>query len=663
MLGTIQKLRGRSLGELLTRSRQEVSKSLELLGLVSFENYQSVELDPFDDRRKIFAPWLSDRGEFVSIVESRLPNERHRILRNADRIRRGRFDLLGFDALDFGGPIPDWHRDPVSGKQSPRIHWSRINEIDAAKTGDKKVIWELNRHQYFETLGQAYLLSGDEAFAETFTGHLEDWIEQNPPKVGVNWLSSLELALRSISWIRAYFYFEPSPLFTPKLRQRMFRFLSLQARHIETYLSTYFAPNTHITGEGLGLYYIGTFLNGGQMSTRWKETGYRILMAWLCKHIRPDGSYCEQASHYARYTADFYSDLILLREREGLPIDDELKSKLALLLSFLKAITRPDDTLPLFGDDDGGKYFSLEARPIDDIRRLLLLGAFLFDRGDLKYQIENSDNELIWIAGPGSAMALAILEAEEPRGNTRAFQNGGFYTYRSSWQPNADHIVIMCGPHGFMNGGHAHADALSFVASLAGKPVFVDSGTFVYTSDLEARDRYRSSTAHNCLTVNGCSSSRTAGPFSWKSQANARLIEWQEHDSGFRFCGSHDGFDVLDVKYERSIEIVTRGLLKIVDRVSSETRHSYEINLILATGIVVTFDDDVVKLSGNDLDEHDVQMNTKTIEGPSDSIGEWQLQDIQVSPVYGKEVSSKKLVFSLTGRGTIVFETTVTWKI
>lgn len=663
MLGTIQKLWGRSLDELLTRSRQEVSKSLELLGFVGYKSIEAVELTPHVDRRMIFAPWLSDRSEFVSLVETRLPNERDRILRDADRIRNGRFDLLGYDGLDFGSPIPDWHLDPVSGRRSPYIHWSRINEIDASKTGDKKVIWELNRHQYFETLGQAYLLSGDEVFAETFATHLEDWFENNPPKVGINWLSSLELAFRSISWIRSYFYFEPSPLFTSELKRRMFKILSLQARHIETYLSTYFAPNTHITGEGLGLYYIGTFLNGGRMSTRWKETGYRILMVWLSRHIRPDGSYCEQASHYARYTADFYSDLILLRMREGLPIEDDLKNRLESLFSFLKAITRPDGTMPLFGDDDGGRYFASETRPIEDIRRILLLGAFLFDRGDLKYQIDSFESELLWIAGPGSSEALTDLDPEEPRSNSESFENGGFYTFRSSWEPNADHFVIICGPHGFMNGGHAHADALSFVASLAGKSVFVDSGTFVYTSDLEARDRYRTSMAHNCLTVDGFSSSRTAGPFSWKSQANARLIEWHEHDSGVRFRGSHDGFDFLEVKYERSIEIGPRGSLRIVDGVSSETRHTYEINFILAPGIVVNFEDEVVTLSGNDLDGHDVRIKTRLIGESLDSEGRWQLIDSHLSPVYGKEIPSKRLVFSFAGSGTIEFTATVTWKI
>ena len=39
---------------------------------------------------------------------------------------------------------------------------------------------------------------------------------------------------------------------------RLLKFLEVSARHVERYLSTYFSPNTHLTGEALGLLYIGT---------------------------------------------------------------------------------------------------------------------------------------------------------------------------------------------------------------------------------------------------------------------------------------------------------------------------------------------------------------------------------------------------------------------
>ena len=92
----------------------------------------------------------------------------------------GKFDLLGFLNLDFGTAV-DWHFEPISGKHSPLKHWKQFDELDTDETGDKKVIWELNRHQHFFTLGVAYWLTEDERYAETFARHLDSWMEQNPP--------------------------------------------------------------------------------------------------------------------------------------------------------------------------------------------------------------------------------------------------------------------------------------------------------------------------------------------------------------------------------------------------------------------------------------------------------------------------------------------------
>src|SRR5439155_7897509 len=82
---------------------------------------------------------------------------RDEVVARAERLCRGSFDLLGYEALSFGTPV-DWHLDPVSGRRAPRLHWSRLDPLDAARVGDHKVIWELNRHQWLVDLGLAYRL-------------------------------------------------------------------------------------------------------------------------------------------------------------------------------------------------------------------------------------------------------------------------------------------------------------------------------------------------------------------------------------------------------------------------------------------------------------------------------------------------------------------------
>ena len=63
-------------------------------------------------------------------------------------------------------------------------------------------------------------------------------------------------------------------------------------------------------------------------------------------------------------------------------------------------------------------------------------------------------------------------------------------------------LLIDCGPVGpNYNPGHAHCDCLSFELFKRGKPLFVNSGTFQYQGD--KRSFFRSTTAHNTITIDG----------------------------------------------------------------------------------------------------------------------------------------------------------------
>ncbi|MDD4849774.1 MAG: heparinase II/III family protein, partial [Gemmiger sp.] len=46
--------------------------------------------------------------------------------------------------------------------------------------GDQEFTFQLNRHRYWVSLGQAYALTGDERYARCFTGQLQGWLKQQP---------------------------------------------------------------------------------------------------------------------------------------------------------------------------------------------------------------------------------------------------------------------------------------------------------------------------------------------------------------------------------------------------------------------------------------------------------------------------------------------------
>src|SRR5690606_19063957 len=181
-------LRGRSPAELRDRAVQNISILLERGGLPAvpprIESAGPVRLTS-----------AVATTSFATRFQENWPEEADAIVATADRIMLGRYDLLGYSGIEWG-TVPDWQLDPTSKKRAPMKHWSRVPYLDIQAVGDHKVTWELNRHQWMLTLAQAWRLSGNEDYATRAAALLDDWIERNPPKLGINWASSLELAFR-----------------------------------------------------------------------------------------------------------------------------------------------------------------------------------------------------------------------------------------------------------------------------------------------------------------------------------------------------------------------------------------------------------------------------------------------------------------------------------
>jgi hypothetical protein len=167
------------------------------------------------------------------------------------------------------------------------------------------------------------------------------------------------------------------------------------------------------------------------------------------------------------------------------------------------------------------------------------------------------------------------IVATEPEKQSVAFPAGGYYVMRDGWAADSNYLLFDCGPHGTDNCGHAHADALSFELAVNGKTVLVDPGTYTYTGSKEMRDWFRSSAAHNTLTVDNESSSESDGPFSWKTMARSECSSWITEESFDYVKASHDGFMRLSepAKHTRSILFIKRGYWVVRDVVETSGDH------------------------------------------------------------------------------------------
>ena len=667
------KLRKMSVAELRDRSSQAVAAFAERRGWSSLTRLPSDQalsrlfvvapvkggafeaspdfLEHFRARKEpAFFAGFDKPEAVVAELRRRWPLAGPQIISQANRIVAGRFDLLGFKDLSFGNPI-NWQLEPVSGKSAPAIHWSRLDYLNFDVAGDKKITWELNRHQHFLKLGQAYWLTGDEKYAATFVAHINSWMDQNPPKLGINWASSLEVALRSISWLWAFHYFKDSPALDSQTFARALKFLYLNARHLETYLSTYFSPNTHLTGEALGLFYLGTLLPEFKDAARWREKGQAVLVEQLQRQVRPDGVYFEQSSYYHRYTTDFYTHFLILSRANQKRLSGVVEEKLTALLDHLMYITRPDGTTPLFGDDDGGRLVCLDRKPANDFRAVLSTGAVLFGRGDYKFVAGKLAEETLWLLGPSAARMFDEIKPEEPATQSRDFPDGGYYVMRDGWDKNANYLLFDCGPHGSDNCGHAHADALAIEVGVNGKPMLVDPGTLTYTGSQKQRDMFRRSSAHNALLVDGESSSLPGGPFSWASIAKCEPLSWIS-ERRFDFVeGRQDGYERLPepVKHARSILFLKNDYWLIRDRLSSIGNHILALRFHFAPESILQVSDaeankgvpQLLDLSGKE-----AGLQVAVFSEDKGQAGCWRREDSSVSQCYGSSEAAPVWTFS-----------------
>lgn len=606
---TSSKLRGRSWRELRVRGAQELAKLGErYLGsgarelgeqqlqraLTAVARKQTARasaaalIERLRQSQQQLFPALTQREEIVALMETRFPVARANLLARADRVLANRFDIFEHEGLSFGEPV-DWQLDPTTGKRAPLAHWSKLDFLDPAVTGDKKFTWELNRHQFFVTLGQAYWLTGEERYAAKFVELATAWLDANPPKRGINWASSLELALRVIAWLWALHLFAAARALTPEFVTRFLKSLLAQGRHIENYLSHYFSPNTHLTGEALGLFYLGTALPELQRAAHWQRVGLQILLEQLPRHVRRDGVYFEQAAYYHRYTTDFYTHLLLLCRANAIALPSLVAEKLVALHEHLCWLTRPDGSATLYGDDDGGRLLMLGTRQAGDFRDTLATGAALFQRSEWKYVAREAAVETLWLLGAPGLKAFDDLTAQPPAAGAKAFAESGFYVLRDGWERASSYLFIDCGLHGVMNGGHAHSDALSFEFAAQGVTWLLDPGTYTYTRDAAERVAFTSSLGHNTVAVDGESQSVKAGAFTWSHVAQALPLEFVETATGWRFTGQQNGYARLSdpVRQQRQF-LWQRGApahLVLRDRFTAKAIHRYEVRFHFAAGL------------------------------------------------------------------------------
>ena len=589
---TLTRLRTMTVWELADRGRQEVLKRVDRLPSVTSQAdpcallarrapalaspESALEALRTTLPRHFFAG-LSEPG-IARVIERRATEERRKVIVAATRLIERRFNLLGYRSLSFGDRV-DWHLDPVSSRRAPLVHWSRLDPLDSAVVGDSKVVWELNRHQWVVHLAQAWTLTRDERYAAECVSMIESWIGANPIGIGINWASSLEVAYRLMSWCWVATLIRDAPAVTGSLALTLLAAVWAHARHVRRYLSHSFSPNTHLTGEALGLFYAGVLFPDFRDAAQWRDLGMRVLLDQSSAQLSRDGVHFELSTCYHRYTVETYLQFALLATRNGVPVPEDLWTKLESMIEFLIAIRRPDGSLPSIGDDDGGALCPLVRPSRDGARGVFALGASLFHRPDFAWATGGDVSHLMWMRGSAGLDEFdAIRSAPPSAGAFRLFPSAGYAAMRSGWDVNAHQMIVDVGPLGCpISSGHGHADLLSVQCVAFGEPILIDAGTGSYTGDGQWRDYFRSTAAHSTLRVDKRDHAQPAGLFAWHSRPRATLLEWHSDTLFDVIHAEHDAYSDISVTCRRRAIFVKPHYWLLIDDVDGSAPHQVEV--------------------------------------------------------------------------------------
>ena len=560
-------------GELGDRIRQEFGKRQDAF-LSSFGyTFPTKSLDLVSGDRPNFFFSADSVPATLGLVRDRLPSQVNEIVNRADRICQHRFDLLGYEDLDYGRPI-DWNLDVVHGKRAPRKAFYKVRYLDFAEVGDSKITWELNRHQHLVTLAKAFRFTGDRRFADEALRQWRHWKAENPYPIGINWASSLEVAFRALSWIWTYHLLEGAGGL-PQLRTEWLRGLGLHGRYIERYLSTYFSPNTHLLGEGVALFFLGVLCPELAAAERWKWLGWKIVLQEAVRQVRLDGFHFEQSTYYHVYALDFFLHSAILAGLNGIETPALFEETMERMLAALCALARGGEP-PRFGDDDGGRVFDPRRNRAEHLLDPLATGAILFHRGEFKKAAGVLTEETLWLLGAAGARQWDDLEASRISDQSTALPNAGYYLLASG---NATQLVVDAGPLGTQSGGHGHADALSVCLQSDGRQLLIDTGTYEYVGPGHDRELFRGTSMHNTLRVDGEDQAEPASPFSWKRLTKSKVEQWVQGRSFDLLVASHDGYLRLQpaATHQRWIFSLKNGVYLVRDVVAGEGKRRLDV--------------------------------------------------------------------------------------
>lgn len=560
--------------------------------------------------------------------------EKETIIASADNVLRHEFDLLGSGPVKLD-PI-DWHIDFKSGKRWKCCYYREISSISGA---DIKVPWELSRCHHLLWLGEAYLLTGEEKFAQEIVNEIEWWIDDNPLMYSVNWKCSMDVAIRAVNWMFAINMISKSEVLTDVFVNKVSSSLYKHGWFIRHNLEkTVPWSNNHYTTDLVGLLYLGTLFKHTRFGKHWQKFSIREFYEETRRQILPSGVHYEKSISYHRLMTELTCYSITMLRRVGVYVPDDIICITQKMYGYVGSYIKPNGKAPLLADNDNGRFLPFSRRDFWDHNYLLNAKGVDFkiiNNGvepyiELKY---NNYSQLYEDAG------IAIIKE----------YNAYLLVNNSGYSKFDDPLKKSIGTH-------THNDQLSFEFSINNDDIIIDPGAYLYTSSIKDRNIFRSTPKHNTVMVDNEEQnflSESNAFLMIKNNKNLKLLL-----KNGECIGSYETL-LGGMKHERHFKLAESSL-EITDRLNKKgINHQGSLFFHLPETINVHLD----KEGTAKMESPNFIVTIRWIASNTTSDNEIKLFEDAYSPSYGCLVSSKCLRTNFIFNYSCTMKTILEWKI
>ncbi len=484
--------------------------------------------------------------------------------------------LMGIDAVGSPGP---WEEDVVlSIDRAGRLSQNRFCFLHREVFYPKKILWDdprasrlwryhLHYFDYVEDLLVWSICGGETPVWKTFRRLAESWIDNNENMVGDGW-HPYTISLRIVNWLHALGFwkdrFQACPQFFDRFRQSLFgqvKVLSVSLEHD--------VRGNHLLKNLRALIIVGCAFDDALVQSS-RDRAVKCLKQEIAEQVLADGGHFERTPGYHLAVLKDFLEIGLWLRRGPVEIRyDWLDGAIQKMLDYLRAMVMPDGHLPLVKDT----AMDATGRPAD----VLAAGALYLNAPQYKTADHFGLYPLL-LFGMDGWRRYREWQTAGKNISSITMPHSGFHMLRDD--SAGDYLIFDTGKvcPDYLP-AHAHADLLSYELMINGQPVVVDSGIYEYAAG-PWRDFFRSTPAHNTVSVERHNQSEVWSGFRVAQRAKPRLISRQESDGYLLVEAEHDGYCRLPVPVvHRRVLLWVKGRFRLVaDRMQGRGRvqaHSY----------------------------------------------------------------------------------------